>query len=60
MEKRRLEAEKRDKDRQFQLEKEGMGLEKNRMSIWLEERITIETLQVEKKKKEDCSQEKKG
>ena len=60
MEKRRLEAEKRDKDRQFQLEKEGMGLEKKRMSIWLEERITIETLQVEKKKKEDCSQEKKG
>ena len=60
MEKRRLEAEKRDKDRQFQLEKEGMGLEKKRMSIWLEERITIETLQVEKKKKEDCIQEKKG
>ena len=60
MEKRRLEAEKRDKDRQFQLDKKGMGLEKKRMSIWLEERITIETLQVEKKKKEDCIQEKKG
>ena len=52
MEKRRLEAEERDKDRQFQLEKERMELEQKRMSISLGEKITVEKLQVEKKKVE--------
>ena len=49
MEKRRLEAEEQDKDRQFQLEKERMDFEQKRMPILLEERITVEKLQVEKK-----------
>ena len=47
-----MEAEERDKDRQFQLEKKQMELEQKRMSISLEEKITVEKLQVEKKKVE--------
>ena len=52
MEKRRLEAEGRDKDRHFQLEKERMQLEQKRMSISLEEKKIVEKLHVEKKKVE--------
>ena len=52
MEKRRLEAEEQDNDRQFQLEKERMELEHKRMSIEMEEKITVEKLQVEKEKVE--------
>ena len=64
MEKRRLEAEGRDKDRHFQLEKERMQLEQKRMSISLEEKKIVEKLHVEKKKSRSrrkyCNHERKG
>ena len=52
MEKKRLEAKERDKDRQFQLEKERMELEQKRIFISMEQKITVERLQVQKKKVE--------